>query len=91
MLRLLIFSLLLTACAETRIKTKTSKGATNEATFQGDMTNTTYTVSADGAIGWHADSVNHSGPTVAGGKAIAGGAASFGTAVATSGVLGAFR
>lgn len=56
-------------CAHTTIDTKTAKGATNHARFEGDMQNTTFTVSADGAISWHADTVNHSVATLAQGTA----------------------
>lgn len=81
-MKLLFLALLLTGCAHTTITSK-NLSMTTQADIQG------MDVKADGS--WHIDVMNHSTPTKAGGTAIAGGAAAFGTAIATSGVLGAFH
>jgi len=81
-MKFLLLAFLLSACS---ISTITSKNLNLRT--QADIKN--MWVKSDGS--WGFEQMDHSTPTRAGGTAIAGGAAAFGSAIATSGVLGAFH
>jgi len=75
--------LLLFNCATTEIY-----GTDGRPLFrtQADMTKAEYNKASDGSIAFKADTIDHSKPTMAGGKAYSAGVVATGTAIATSGI-----
>lgn len=75
MTRFIPFLLVFASCAETTIYDRTT--GRQVAKIQGDAENVSF---ADGSTSFHADSLIHSTPTLAGGKAFSNGVASVGIA-----------
>lgn len=63
----LLLSLLFTSCAQTTFYRNGEK----IASFQGNMKDVAFTYSAKGNLVWTSKEVNHSAPTLAGGRAAA--------------------
>ena len=72
-----LFTLALANCADTNLY---NNQGVRVARFQGDMTNSVYSMKADGSISWTVANVSHSAATTAMGQSIATSTRAVGTA-----------